>query len=374
MSNGRALLLTPHTGGGHISLAEALAERLNLVLTCEISDPEGAAFSNSYNLVTRYAPWVWEATYAALNRPWLALQVHRVKTRIVARTLDEALRHGRPSIVLSTYSWLTYEALRRLERSTPRVPFAMLFGDPLDLDASWFSERDADATFAPTRETYRQALAAGFDPARLHLTGWPVRAQFFTAGQTSRAETLTRLGLAPERFTVFLQGGGEGAARFARTVESVLAVGPQLQIILACGTNEAIRARFSGMPGIATLPFTKVIAPYMAAADVVMGKAGPNMLFEAVTLSKPFIATTYNPGQEAPNLRFIRKYGLGWVALRPDEQYSLLASLVEMPALLAEMATTVNTYRAWNTAATETIRPLVEALIATPIAARRSGS
>jgi UDP-N-acetylglucosamine:LPS N-acetylglucosamine transferase len=187
-------------------------------------------------------------------------------------------------------------------------------------------------------------------------------AQFAADGERSRAATLTPLGLTPDRFTVFLQGGGEGAARFARTVENVLAVGPELQIVLACGTNAALLARFAQVERVAALPFTAEIAPYMAAADVVMGKAGPNSLFEAVTLGRPFIATAYIPGQEAANLRFIRKHGLGWVALRPDEQFSLLSSLAEVPELLAEMAESVDAYRAWNTAATETILPLVDGL------------
>ena len=48
------------------------------------------------------------------------------------------------------------------------------------------------------------------------------------------------------------------------------------------------------------------------------------MLFEAVTLGKPFIATAYIPGQEEANLEFIRRHKLGWVALKPDQQLALL--------------------------------------------------
>ena len=78
------------------------------------------------------------------------------------------------------------------------------------------------------------------------------------------------------------------------------------------------------MPNVATLPHTNDIAPYMAAADIIMGKAGPNILFESVMLGKPFFATTFIPGQEQENLAFIQRHGLGWVALHPEEQRSLL--------------------------------------------------
>ena len=51
-------------------------------------------------------------------------------------------------------------------------------------------EKGADMTFAPSRETYAQALAAGFDPERLRMIGWPVRGQFYRAGGQDRAAFL----------------------------------------------------------------------------------------------------------------------------------------------------------------------------------------
>lgn len=357
----RALILTSRTGGGHVSLAEALRDHLGARYAVEIVDPQPALVLTHYRLVSRYALGVWAAEFHAINTPWRSRQAHRVFAWLLARRIADLLDRIRPDVVLTTYPFLSHEALRVLERHAPHIPFAMLFTDPLDLHASWLSERGADATFAPTRETFAQALAAGFDPARLHLTGWPVRAQFSQA-QPPREETLSRFGLSPARFTVFLQGGGEGAARFARTVENVLAASAQVQILLACGTNAVLLERFAGVPRVAALPFTKEIAPLMAAADVVMGKAGPNVLFEAVTLGKPFLATAYIPGQEAANLRFIRRHRLGWVALRREEQRALLARLAATPVELATTVSTVRAYRDWNRAATETILPLVERL------------
>lgn len=364
----RALILTSRTGGGHVSLAEALRDRLEGRFAVEIVDPQPALVLTHYRLVSRYALGLWATEFAALNTPWRSRQAHRVFTWLLDRRLAELLDRAQPEVVLTTYPFLSHEAAHVLERRMPRIPFAMLFTDPADLHASWLSELGADATFAPTRETYAQALAAGFDPARLHLTGWPVRAQFYTAPDTPQARglALEGVGLLPRRFTVFLQGGAEGAARFARTVENVLAASPDVQILLACGTNEALLARFASVARVAALPFTREIAPLVAAADVVMGKAGPNALFEAVTLGKPFVATAYIPGQEKGNLRFIREHQLGWVALRPEEQRALLSRLISAPDQLAPMRASVNAYRAWNMTAAETILPLVENLIRFP--------
>ena len=359
----RILILTSKTGGGHVSLAEALRDQLEQDYTIEIIDPQPAFFLLHYRLVSRYALWLWSAEFRMSDTPRQALTMHRIFARLVKKSLTATLRRVQPDLIISTYPFLTYEVTQVLARQIDAPPFAMLFSDPNGVHASWLTERDAAATFATSRETYAQALATGFDPARLHLTGWPVRAQFYRATQLARADTLLRLGLHPDRFTIFLQGGGEGAAQFGRTVERVLGIGKPLQVILATGTNAALLARFKNTPNLHALPFTREIAPLMAAADVIMGKAGPNMLMEAVTLGKPFIATAYIPGQEEANLEFIRRHKLGWIALTAHEQEAIIEELATSHSTLEEMTKSVASYRQWNTEVTASIPGLVATLL-----------
>jgi UDP-N-acetylglucosamine:LPS N-acetylglucosamine transferase len=377
----KILILTSKTGGGHISLAESLRDLLvqdeqgkeedtNIVCSPEnitILDPQPRLFHEHYRLVSRYALWLWAAEFQFFDTPRRSVLAHRIFTRLVSRELHRLLDDLRPDLIITTYPFLSYEVTRVLEQRPSHIPLVMLFSDANGVHTSWLSERQAAATFATTRENYEQALAAGFAPEHLHLTGWPVRAQFSRPPlltREARVERLTRLGLDPNRFTVFLQGGGEGAARFSRTIETVLAIGDaNLQVILATGSNRALFERYKDTRNLAALPFTAEIAPFMAAADVIMGKAGPNMLFESVTLGKPFIATAYIPGQEEANLPFIQRHGLGWVALHSHKQHALLANLLHNPDRLNAMSATVETYRRWNSAANQRIVPLLKSLL-----------
>ena len=88
-------------------------------------------------------------------------------------------------------------------------PFAMLFSDPENVHHLWLTEKQTNAVFAPTHETYKQALKSGFDPKKVYYTGWPVRRQFYHPWSDARSEVLSQLGLRNDRFTVFLQGGAE---------------------------------------------------------------------------------------------------------------------------------------------------------------------
>ncbi len=360
------LLLTSKTGGGHISLSESLRDRLEHRYALEMVDPQPRIFHLHYRLTSRYARWLWSAEFRLSNTSHQAYISHRLFTPLVARELKRLIERLRPAMIITTYPFLTYEVMQILTRSNKNahIPFVMLFADPNSIHASWLTERRATAVLAPTQETYEMALAAGFDPQRLHMVGWPVRAQFArAASEVRRDELLTKLGLDPARFTVFLQGGGEGAAHFGQTIERVLAVGENLQVILATGTNSSLLTHFKSVRNLYALPFTKEIAPFMAAADVIMGKAGPNMLFEAVMLGKPFIVTAYIPGQEEANLEFIRRHQLGWIALEPHQQHTLLTKLSAHSHELQAMSETVEKYRQWNAEANEQLVPLLEGIL-----------
>jgi UDP-N-acetylglucosamine:LPS N-acetylglucosamine transferase len=357
----KILIFVSKTGGGHVSLGESLRDLLSAKHEIELIDPQPRIVHWHYRTVSRHALWLWELEYRLSDGPRRARLAHTL-AQAQAPLIIATIERFKPDMLMTTYPFLADEVVysMRLWRRAQR-PFAMLLSDPGPVHASWLTERNADAVFAPTRETYEQALAAKIAAERLHMTGWPVRGQFYHA-QPARDETLARLGLTPGLFTVFMQGGGEGATRLTQTVETLTGI-DKIQVILAVGTNHALYERFRGHEKVHALPFTKDIARYMSAADVVMGKAGPNILFESVTLGKPFIATSYIPGQERPNLDFIRRYGLGWVALDQQGQSTLLSYLARDPEQLTAAREAVERYRVWNTQAVQQIPRLVDGLL-----------
>ncbi len=122
-------------------------------------------------------------------------------------------------------------------------------------------------------------------------------------------------------------------------------------------------ARYAGIEQVRTLSFTEMIAPYMAAADVIAGKAGASFISEAFMLEKPFLITAFIPGQEAPNLQFIERHNLGWVCLEPTAQKELLARITSDPMMMAEKVDSIRAYKAWNTQANQDICPIIDLLL-----------
>jgi len=359
----KILILTSLTGGGHLSLALALQDALGEHYETEIVDPYPHIFHQYYTFVGRHFLKLWGLEYKYSDSEEAALRLHQTLTLLLRERLSALIGRSKSQLIITTHTLLSYEVARVIEHDAANIRLIFQLSELEEVHSTWLTVKNADAYLVPTREIFAQARERGIDESRLHLTGMPVRRQFLEDYGANKHEILATLDFDPEVFTVFLQGGAEGAAGIGHTVEVMLTSGRPIQIILAIGTNKQLASRFAGIDHLSVLPFTKTIAPYMAAADVVIGKAGPNFIAEAVMLGKPFIATAFIPGQEAPNLRFLERHNLGWVCLEARSQQQVITSLVNDPSALTEKSNSVRAYREWNLRANEQIYSVIERLV-----------
>jgi 1,2-diacylglycerol 3-beta-galactosyltransferase len=93
------------------------------------------------------------------------------------------------------------------------------------------------------------------------------------------------------------------------------------QLAVICGRNEALRVRLAGQ----NWPMPTRIAGYvddmpvwMAATDVLVTKAGPGTIAEALACGLPLVLSSYVPGQETDNVNYVVENGVG--VYRSDPQ------------------------------------------------------
>lgn len=356
------LILTTHVGGGHLNLAQALKDMLETHYEVVIVDPQPKSVEQFYTLVSRHFLKFLDWQFALIDNEITSSWLHRVLTPFSYRRLLDIIEHIQPQIIITTHALLSYVTARANERRRNRVPLVFQLTDLERLHMTWFTEKQADAYLAPTREIFSQALAQGIPESHLYLTGRPVRRQFLEVSN-KRSETLAALDFDPAVFTVFLQGGAKGSAGVDRTIESLLSAGIPMQIILAVGNNKSMASRYAGVAQVRALSFTETIAPYMAAADVIAGKAGASFITEAFILEKPFIVTAFIPGQETPSLQFIERHNLGWVCPETTAQKELFTRIASNPGIIAEKMDSIRAYKAWNMQANQHIRPLIDQLL-----------
>ena len=358
------LILTSHTGGGHMNLSQSLKEILGDGYTVIISDPLPKLIDRWYADVSRRDVDFLARQFKYTDTPFASWFVHAILALLLAQRICKSIERTRPQLIITTHPVLSY-AIARVNAYLPkRVPLVFQLTDLGRVHHTWFTEKHADAYLAPTREIFAQARKQGIEQERLYLTGRPIRRQFLEVLASTKAETLAMLNFDPNVFTIFLQGGAKGSAQVDRIVAFLLSATIPVQIILAVGNNKDMMASYAGVENVYALPFTETIAPYMAAADIIVGKAGASFVTEAFMLEKPFLVTAVIPEQETPTLAFIERHNLGWVRLEPTAQQELLLEIAQNPALIAEKATAIKAYKAWNKQANQGIRTVINQLLA----------
>lgn len=171
---------------------------------------------------------------------------------------------------------------------------AILNPDAIPGRANRFLAGRVDRVFA------QWAASRGHFPARaglVQVTGCPIRAEFSHAdGAASRA----RFGLDPRRPMLLVTGASQGARTINEAMYEVwprfAALHAEWQLVHLTGAADEATAREAyarSGPGVKVLAFTHEMAGLLAAADMVVSRAGASTLAELAALGKPSILLPY---------------------------------------------------------------------------------
>jgi UDP-N-acetylglucosamine:LPS N-acetylglucosamine transferase len=183
-------------------------------------------------------------------------------------------------------------------------------------------------------------IAVSAEPGmRVAVGALPVRDAFAPADQ---AAARARLGIASGRFAALLTAGSLALGRMGRAVTAVLAAGPDIQAVVVCGRNEALREKLAGYTGppdrLRVLGWTDDMPGWMAAADVVIGNAGGATGLEALASGRPVVMFDPIAGHGLANAELMASAGLAVLARSPAELTTTIHRLASDPAARAGRA------------------------------------
>lgn len=322
----RVLLLISDTGGGHRACATALRDALleiNPAIEVEIVDAlkEAGAFPMPHmpRLYTRWSEnrRLWGTFFHATNgRRWSNVVTYPLQRR-TRPSLRRLVMSRNPDLVVVLHPCLTnvtYQTLAGLP-NRPRVVTAIT--DLVYGHASWFSH-GADFYYLPTESMRRHALRQRLDPDKLKITGLPLATRLFDLRDRKRE---IRAELGYERMTVVCVGGADGMG-IERLAPSLSTVSPEVDIHVICGKNTALKTRLDRQqlpPNLHVHGFVRNLPEMLAATDIALIKASPTVLMEAITVGARVLLYDYVPGQERPNIGFVRENGLGDYSRSPKK-------------------------------------------------------
>jgi 1,2-diacylglycerol 3-beta-galactosyltransferase len=173
----------------------------------------------------------------------------------------------------------------------------------------------------PTEAAQQHAIRLGMPPERVQVVGQPVHPDF-AAKLGDKRDVRRRLGMDADRPCVLIVGGGDGVGPIYEIARTLAIRVPNAQLAVVTGHNPALRQRLDSVTW--EIPtriygFVDNMPELMSASDLLVTKAGPGTLAEAFIAGLPTIISSYIPGQEGGNVRYVLEHEAGAYATDPLE-------------------------------------------------------
>lgn len=330
----RALIVSAGFGSGHHQANDAVDRALQtkgIRLEARHADVlkylspfERTVIAGTYDLWLKYMPAVYRAFYdltdgdhlpTAQTFGWLGL-----------REMTRDVRELRPEVVLSSYP--TPVALAGNVRRRTQTDFlnALVVTD-YRVHHHW-ARPEAELLLVASEEAREQMNRWRIAPERVVVTGIPISPKFGALIGADKAALRQKHGLRPDLPLILLAGGGTGSYRAQNAVLTELGnLGQRVQVLVLAGAQGRGMTQLGGAT-LHRLGFTTDFPELLAAADMVVGKAGGLTVAEATTLGVPMVIYEPIPGQEEHNADYLVRHGAALWAwslgeLRPLVRQSL---------------------------------------------------
>lgn len=320
----RVVILTADSGGGHRaaaqSLTDAFASRAQvswLNLLDEHAPFPLNTWSDLYGPFVTRAPWLYHQVYRYVSKRSRFILTVRAAYPFLRRAVSAPLLVEAADLFVSVHPLQVDVPLRILHSAGRRIPFITVVTDPVTASAAWFCP-EVDLCIVATEPARAAALACGLAPPQVQVIGLPIRRAFAEARGRPKPVARAQVGLAPDRPLLLLTGGGAGIGRLlpiAQALADRLARhNPQPQLAIIAGSNRSLQRQLMAerwpLP-VQVLGFVANMADWLAAADLLVTKAGPGTLAEAACLGVPVLISEFIPGQETGNVHWFEQHGAG---------------------------------------------------------------
>jgi 1,2-diacylglycerol 3-beta-galactosyltransferase len=364
------LFLFSDTGGGHRSATEAIIEALRIEFDDRVTTQMVDIFHDIAPRPLSYAPkWypyivripeVWGFSYRISNGTRRARLIVESAYPYVRRTLHKVIKRYPADMIVSLHPLANDPFLHALGETHP--PFITVVTDLVTTHVLWY-HKGADLCLVPTEAAYQRALLSGLKTEQVKVVGLPVADRFCRPAGDKKA-LRQQLGWPQERLVVLLVGGGEGMGPLEKTAVAIAEANLPITLVIITGRNAELKERLEARqwPMITLIyGFVRKMPDFMRAADILVTKAGPSTISEALIARLPMIIYSRLPGQEDGNVNYVISEGVGVWAPKTSYIVSALQAWITHPKQL-ELASEACCQAARPEAAREIARILINRL------------
>jgi len=313
------MVLSAAAATGHLRAADALVSAFETkgvtARHVEVLRYTNPVFRKIYSdlyveLMTR-GPDLLGWLYKTFDRPWQFQKRRLALDRLNTGPLLKLIRQENPNLALCTH-FLPAEILLYLrKKKTLDIPVGVVVTD-FDAHAMWILQ-NVDWYFVACEETRVYLAALGIRPKTIFVTGIPIDPKF--AIQKPKGETRINLGLDPDKTTLLVSAGGYGVGPVESLVRAIDKAQHPIQIVVICGRNKRLEDHLKDLSEtrhpVKIIGFTSEMESWMAASDLLVGKAGGLTSSEALARGLVLVIVNPIPGQEERNSDHFLEEGVG---------------------------------------------------------------
>ncbi len=349
----RVLILSVSSGAGHLRAAQALEKAFAARGDCVVEHVDALdytsklfqkIYADAYIAMVRRAPALMGVLYDRADRPWRHLSRRLALDRLNTGPMIRLLKRVQPDLCVSTH-FLPAEIIAWLKAKRKIQARHVIVVTDFDVHAMWLC-RTVDRYCLADEEAAEYLARLGVPREILRVTGIPIDPVF--AEPKPQREMRRRHGLDADRTTLLVSAGGYGVGPIERLVADLLALGRPWQIVAVAGKAEQVRERLAalarrvgkprdGAGRLHVLGFTGEMDEWMAAADLLVGKAGGLTVSEALARSLPMAIIQPIPGQEERNADHLLEHGAAIRCNNLPAAAWKIARLLDDPARLERM-------------------------------------
>lgn len=308
----RVLVVGSSMGAGHMTAARVFAEHAaRSGADVRVVDylglppgPQGRLVRELYRQMVTRAPSLYDAIMRGwLHHPAVFERLSAVGESAYVTGLARELDAFGPDVIVSTYN-LAGQLLARLRRRGRLSARVVAYVTDAGAHPYWVAA-GADLHLAPLAVTAQRLSAFGARPVRV------VEPLVDEPAHLDRREARDRLGLRRAGTVVLVNGGSWGVGAVVDAARCSAAAGAATYVL--CGDHGRIAREVRTVPGCRPVGWTRDVATWIAAADVVVDSAGGTTCWEALVADRPVILHRPLAGHGRLNAEALEQAGLAVV-------------------------------------------------------------
>ncbi|HEY1423764.1 MAG TPA: glycosyltransferase [Candidatus Acidoferrum sp.] len=321
----RVLLLSASSGAGHVRAAQALEKAFAARGDCSVQHIDAIeyvsklfqrAYDKSYISMVQRAPELMGLLYDRTDQPWEHPRRRLALDRLNSQPMIRMLKHVQPDLCVATH-FLPAEIIAWLiAKKKLNAKNAIVVTD-YDVHAMWLC-RTVGRYYVAIPEAAEYLAGIGVPREIVRVTGIPIDPLFSVPLERAAARSTLKLDSSVP--IILLAAGGYGVGPLEQLVRDLLALQKPWQLVAIAGKSEKMKKRLeeivrtagqlpSGAARLVPVGFTTQMDQYMAAADLLVGKAGGLTTSEALARHLPMALIEPIPGQEFRNADHLLEEG-----------------------------------------------------------------